>query len=325
MGRDREARADEPAGKAIDVAVAVLLRHDGFFLLGQRAPDTVFAGYWEFPGGKCESGEAPRQALARELAEELGIRVRHARRWITRDYAYPHARVRLHFFRVSDWDGEVNDHVHAALSWQHPDRITVSPLLPANGPVLRALALPDFYGITRAGQVGVARQLAELEAAIASGLRLVQLREQPLPPHERIAFASEAVAICRAGGARVLVNTDVSLAAELGADGVHLNAEALALCRERPPLPLVAASCHDAGELAAAASLDLDFAVLGPLRSTASHPERPALGWQRFAALVEGCPLPVYALGGLRRADLATALEHGAHGIAAIRAAWGTD
>ena len=325
MDHDREACANERADRPVDVAVAVLLRHDGCFLLGRRAPDTVFGGYWEFPGGKCESGEAPRQALARELAEELGIRVRRARRWITREYAYPHARVRLHFFRVSDWDGEINDHVHAALSWQHPDRITVSPLLPANGPVLRALALPDFYGITRAGEVGAARQLAELKAAIASGLRLVQLRERTLPPHERVAFASEAVAICRAGGARVLVNSDVALAAQLGADGVHLNAEALARCRERPPLPLVAASCHAAGELAAAASLDLDFAVLGPVRPTASPPERPALGWTRLAALIVACPLPVDALGGLRRADLAAALEHGAHGIAGIRAAWSKD
>jgi 8-oxo-dGTP diphosphatase len=130
------------------------------------------------------------------------------------------------------------------------------------------------------------------------------------------------VALCHHHDARVLINGDAQLARALGADGVHLPAEQLMRCRQRPELPLVAASCHDAQELTRAATLGLDFVVLGPVQATATHPRQPPLGWPAFARLVAGSSLPVYALGGLGRADLTHALAAGAHGIAAIRGAW---
>ena len=85
---------------------------------------------------------------------------------------------------------------------------------------------------------------------------------------------------------------------------------------------LCAASCHDEAELARAAALGLDFAVLGPVASTPSHPGAAPLGWTRVAELLRATPLPVYALGGLERADLDVAIDHGAHGVALRRAAW---
>jgi len=85
---------------------------------------------------------------------------------------------------------------------------------------------------------------------------------------------------------------------------------------------LCAASCHDAGELARAAQIGVDFVVLGPVKPTPSHPQARPLEWQRFAQLVKGTPIPVYALGGLDQADLETAIASGAHGIALRRAAW---
>jgi 8-oxo-dGTP diphosphatase len=87
-------------GAIVDVAAAVILRPDGAFLLACRPPGKVYAGYWEFPGGKVEPGEGLADALARELHEELGIDVVSATPWITRVFSYPHATVRLHFFRV---------------------------------------------------------------------------------------------------------------------------------------------------------------------------------------------------------------------------------
>ncbi|MBZ0091824.1 MAG: NUDIX domain-containing protein, partial [Sulfuricellaceae bacterium] len=90
----------------IDVVAAVLQRPDGSFLLAQRPADKVYAGYWEFPGGKIEAGESAPAALARELHEELGIEVKRAYPWLTRRYTYPHATVKLNFFRVTRWDGE---------------------------------------------------------------------------------------------------------------------------------------------------------------------------------------------------------------------------
>src|SRR5690606_4788853 len=129
--------------------------------------------------------------------------------------------------------------------------------------------------------------------------------------------------LARDAGVELLLNGAVELARELGL-GLHLRAAQLAEWRERPigkGLAL-AASCHDASELALAEALGVDFAVLGPVLSTHSHPESKPIGWAGFAEIRRRSSLPVYALGGLAREDLATAREHGAQGIAAIRGLW---
>lgn len=309
--------------KRVDVAAAVITRPDGSFLLGQRAPGTFYPGYWEFPGGKVESGESPRQALIRELGEELGIQAREAWPWLTREHAYEHAHVRLHFFEVPEWTGAINDHVHAALAWQRADALAVGPMLPANGPILKALRLPRRMGVTHAGEIGVPAQLAALEHALERGLRLIQIREPDLSPATLETLARQALERARPTGAVVLVNGRPELAAKVGANGLHLPATQLATTTHRPDFEWVGASCHTRAELERAAELGLDYALLGPVQATASHPDRPALGWPRFTQLVSGLPLPVLALGGLRNTDLLGARAAGAHGIAAIRGAWG--
>ena len=308
--------------KIVDVAAAVIFRDDGSFLLGRRPPGSIYAGYWEFPGGKVEAGETPRLALSRELHEELGIDVEAAYPWIVREFIYEHAHVRLHFFRVLRWSGELRDLQHDALAWQSANRVEVTPLLPANAPVLAALALPDFYAISHAAEIGVEAQLAALSRALDQGLRLVQLRDGKLAVAQRSAFAHAAVELCHQVEARVLINGDATLATDSGADGIHLSAVQLMSLQSRPAFPLVGASCHDRAELAQAARLGLDFAVLGAVKETVSHPTRPGLGWTVLADMLAGCPLPVYAIGGLVRDDLPQAWSAGAHGIAAIRAAW---
>lgn len=308
--------------KIVEAAAAVILRPDGSFLLGRRPEGKPYAGYWEFPGGKIEPGETAAQALVRELHEELGIEADRYTPWITREFVYPHAHVRLHFFRVAGWHGEIRDIHHATLAWRRADNVDVAPLLPANLAVLRGLTLPDFYAITHAGEIGIEAQLKALERALGGGLRLLQIREPHLSVERREAFAREATRLAHAHGARVLVSGDIALARHVGADGVHLPSARLMQLENRPDLPLVAASCHNAPELARAAALELDFVVLGPLRETLSHPGVHCLGWERFAQLLENLSLPAYALGGMRREDMAEAQQAGAHGIAAIRAAW---
>lgn len=103
-----EGPADAAASRRLEVVAAVLTHADGRFLLGQRPAGKVYAGYWEFPGGKIEPGEAPAAALARELHEELGIEVTRAHPWLIRDYDYAHAAVRLRFFRVLEWSGRLH-------------------------------------------------------------------------------------------------------------------------------------------------------------------------------------------------------------------------
>jgi 8-oxo-dGTP diphosphatase len=306
----------------LEVVAAVISGPDGRFLLGQRPAGKVYAGYWEFPGGKIEPGEAPLAALKRELHEELGIEVERAYPWLTRDYDYAHAAVRLHFFRVVRWSGEPHGRENQGFAWQFPGAISVDPLLPANGPILRALLLPPVYAISNAAELGEREFLLRLERALAGGLKLLQVREKEMVADALLRFAGRVVELAHARGARVLVNGDAELALRAGADGVHLTSAQLMQAQRRPQAGLVGASCHDAGELARAQALGVDFAVLGPVQPTPSHPGAAGIGWDRLAVLLENCALPVYALGGLKVSDLEAAQQRGAHGISMLRGAW---
>ncbi len=208
--------------KIVEVAAAVLQRPDGSFLLAQRPPDKIWAGYWEFPGGKIEPGETPYHALVRELREELGITVTTAYPWLTRVYAYPHATVRLHFFRVTAWSGELHPHEGQQFSWQPPlslalspegarGRVVVSPVLPANGPILRSLSLPDLYAISNVAELGEEEFLRRLEAALDNGLRLVQLREKDYSRDALRGLALKMLPLLRRHDARLIVNADIAV------------------------------------------------------------------------------------------------------------------
>lgn len=310
------------AGRIVQVVAAVIYRPDGRFLLAQRPAGKVYEGYWEFPGGKVEPGESAAAALARELDEELGIKVKRAYPWITRRYVYAHATVDLNFYRVTDFEGDAHGRENQSLSWQSIEHIDVCPLLPANGPILSALSLPPIYGISNAGETGVAAAIQGIEQALESGLKLIQVREPLVETRMLQEFAATVLNRARAKGARVLVNADAKLAQALGADGLHLKAGQLRSLSERPAFALVGASCHDACELERACRLGVDFAVLGPVASTVSHPGAAPIGWKGFEQLIKGCSLPVYALGGMTTEHLEQAWACGAHGVAMQRGAW---
>ena len=308
--------------RRVEVAAAVITRPDGGFLLGQRPAGKVYAGYWEFPGGKVEPGEVALAALKRELREELGIEVRTAYPWLTRDYDYAHAAVRLRFFRVTEWSGTPHGRENQRFTWQLPHAINVDPLLPANGPILRALSLPPVYAITNAGETGEHEFLRRLDRALAGGLKLLQVREKEMAGEALLHFAGEVVRRAHACGARVMVNGDIALAQRTGADGVHLTSSQLGRPAARAPSLLVGASCHDAAELVRAQAVGADFAVLGPVQPTPSHPGSAGIGWDGFAMLLQDLALPVYAIGGMKLPDLETARRCGAHGISMMRGAW---
>lgn len=308
----------------VEVAAAVILRADGReFLLAQRPEGKVYAGYWEFPGGKVEPGETIHQALVRELHEELGIAVTAASPWLTRRFTYPHATVRIHFWRVTAWEGEIGITApieHSAVAWQAcGEAASVDPILPANGPILKALALPTVMAITNMQENGEDNELSRLEAAVGQGLRLFQIRDKGLLGAERAWFAQAAIEMVRDRGTLVVLNDDTGLARAIHAHGLHLSAARCRETAERPDFPWVGASCHNAGELAQAEALGLDYALLGPVLPTATHPGTPALGWEEFSRLIAGTTLPVFALGGLAMEQLAEAQTHGAHGIALMR------
>jgi 8-oxo-dGTP diphosphatase len=306
----------------VEAAVAVIVREDGRVLLGRRPEGKPWAGWWEFPGGKIEDGESPYHALQRELHEELGIEAETAYPWLTRTFAYPERTVKLRFFTVSAWHGEPHGRENQQLSWQDPSAISVSPLLPANAPVVDALRLPPVYAITNLEELGEQRFFEVLGHKLEQGLRLVQVRENWLAPEALAAFSARVIARCKHYGARVLLNGEEAMTRHLGADGVHFSSSRLMALSSLPDGLLCAASCHNAQELARAAELGMDFALLSPVMRTPSHPEIDPVGWAGFARMIEEYPLPVYALGGLQPADLSCARRHGAHGIAMQRAVW---
>ena len=295
----------------IEVAAAVLQRPDGAFLLAQRPQGKVYAGYWEFPGGKIEPGEPADKALARELHEELGIDIGPAYPWLTRVFTYPHGTVRLNFFRVQAWKGEPHPREDQAISWQQSAAPMAAPMLPANAPVLASLALPAEYGITSAAHYGIAEMLARIERRLQRGMKMLQVREPDLDESEKKAFTRQAIRLAHDYGCKVLVKS-----AFPGADGIHFTATQLAVLKERPE-GLAAASCHTREELKRAMALELDFAVLGPVKD-----KSPALGWDRFRELAAFSSIPIYAIGGLTHADMEDAWRAGAHGLAMIRGAW---
>jgi 8-oxo-dGTP diphosphatase len=130
--RPREGGADR---KVVDVAVGVLIRIDGDFLLTSRPPGKVYEGYWEFPGGKLEPGESVEAALRRELQEEIGVTIGAVHPWKVEMVDYPHALVRLNFCKVFEWTGELQMHEGQSFAWQSLP-VSVQPVLPGTVPVL---------------------------------------------------------------------------------------------------------------------------------------------------------------------------------------------
>ncbi|MCB2263084.1 MAG: Nudix family hydrolase [Candidatus Thiosymbion ectosymbiont of Robbea hypermnestra] len=308
----------------IHVVAGAIADARGRILIARRPGQVHQGGRWEFPGGKLEPGETPVAALARELNEELGIRVLSSRPLIRVRHDYGDRRILLDVRRVVSHEGEPQGHEGQPLAWVHPQAMDPAAFPAADRPVISALRLPERYLITGADPQVPGRFLNRLDRALASGVRLVQLRAHDLRDDHYIHLALGAFQLCTEYGARLLLNRDPALVRELPCHGLHLTARRLTALAHRPwdDRYLVGASCHDARELSQAARLGLDYALLSPVRATHSHPDARPLGWLRFAALAEAAGLPVYALGGLGPDDLERAFAHGAQGIAAIRGFW---
>ena len=314
--------------KVVQVAVAIIQQADGQFLMASRPTGKGWAGWWEFPGGKIEASETPEQGLSRELEEELGITPTKTQAWLTRRFDYPATHdsvaktVKLHFYFVTEWQGTLEAKEGQQLSWQTPANITVSPVLPANAPIMHALALPTIYAITNLHEMGEQAFISALESQLKQGLKLIQIREKQLAAADLVHFAKKVITLAAKYKAKVLINSDFELARQLGADGVHFTSAQLLALQQKPADLMVAASCHDAFELAHVEKLGLDFVVLSPVKTTKSHDDAVPLGWHNFAQMIENCNLPVYALGGMCKSDLPHALQCGARGVAMQRALW---
>lgn len=312
-----------PSGPVIEVAVAVISDGQGRYLLSQRHPAAHQGGRWEFPGGKLEPGETSGMALERELVEELGIRPTRYDCLIVIPFSYPEYRVRLHVYHVNAFAGSPRGCEGQRLGWFSSSELSGVRLPDANRGILTALRLPERHLITPEPDHD-SDFIAKLESTLEAGVRLVQLRAKTVTDSRLKRLAEAAVAVCHDYGGYLILNGPVEMARAVGADGVHLTTAALAQMRpgSRPQKLWLSASCHNVDELARAAALDVDFALCSPVRPTASHPHAHAMGWQGFAELVALAPFPVYALGGMRVADIEQARQCGGQGVAAIGGLW---
>lgn len=320
-----------PPEFVLHVAAAAIFDEHGRVLIAQRPTHVHQGGLWEFPGGKVEAGETVREALARELHEELGIDVQQARPLIRVRHDYSDKSVLLDVWRVDDFSGET---LSVALSvsergregqplvWVQPHELSVYDFPAANIPIVTAVQLPDYYLVTPNPDDDFPAFLAQLETRLRDGIQLVQLRAKTLSDIDYLALAKQCQSLCEQHDAALMLNADPGLVAEVGAAGVHLDSGRLASLSERPDVKWVSASCHSPEQLRQAEKLGADFVMLSPVAATASHPDIVPLGWEQFQVLADLAHCPVYALGGMTPADLQQAFAHGAQGVAAIRALW---
>ena len=266
-----------------------MLRPDGQVLLAQRPPGKAYAGYWEFPGRQARGRrDAARTRSRASCTKNSASSCAARRRGSCRNSSIRTRTSSCTSSACSRGTASCVGHDGQAFAWQTPGRYTVAPLLPANTRILAALELPPVYGITlRGGRWARTAFLARAERAFAAGLRLVQLRDKDWPL-DRASRAGAALC-CRsrgAFGARVLLNGTVDDARAAGCDGVHWTAAALAAATVAAGRPARRARrAIRASEIARAGALDLDFAVLGPVAATPTHPHAPPLGWDGFARM----------------------------------------
>lgn len=301
----------------LQVAVGVVKNREGKVLISLRHAELHQGGLWEFPGGKIEASETARQALVRELNEELNITVTAASPLITIKHQYPDRLVQLNVFLVEQFSGEAKSLEGQPFKWVTPAELKHYAFPAANQPIITAARLPHHYAILDDAEEALL--LPSLQKLLNRGVKLIQARLKNLPPAAVATFIEQAYPLCQQQQAVLLMNSAVDYSGEV--DGIHLTSRDLMALGNRPGnCRWLAASCHNLEQLQQAQNIGVDFVVLAPVLPTQTHPGAASLGWEQFSDLVAKVNLPVYALGGMTESSLSSARQSGGQGIAAIRA-----
>tara|TARA_R110002095_G_C4214888_1_gene236441 strand:- start:148 stop:1071 length:924 start_codon:yes stop_codon:yes gene_type:complete len=305
----------------LKVAVGVITNQLGEVLISKRAAHAHQGGLWEFPGGKLEPEESGYEALKRELFEELNISISSAKPLVEIHHQYEDLSVHLDVYTVDNFQGEARGMENQALKWVTVAELKNYSFPTANKRIIETLHLPHFYPIVDESIGGSSTMLAHLDDLIARGYTMIQWRAHSLNVEDYTSLAKRAMQLCEKTGVRLFLNTDIDLAIELNAQGVHLSAHHLDTpCQQVPDSIQLAVSCHTLKELERAHDMGALFALLSPVCETKSHPDEKPLGWGGLAKLAGLSAIPVYALGGVGPEDIKLALLNGAQGISGIRA-----
>jgi 8-oxo-dGTP diphosphatase len=309
--------------KSVHVAVAVIENGSGDMLIAKRPDHLHMGGFWEFPGGKVEADETALQALQREIQEEVALDVHAAEPLLQIPFQYPDKNVLLDVWCVKRYSGDVSGCEGQQVAWVPRSRLHAYQFPPANRAILTALQLSDRLLVT--GNFSDAAEcLQRTRNALENhGIRAVLFRAHHLDASAYESLAAGMEDLCRQFQAKLLLNTDVGAYVGL-ADGLHLSAQRLSLCSERPVATskLFGVSCHNENEIRKALAIGADYILLSPVLPTATHPAAAHLGWDGLAALLAFCSVPVFALGGLDDSHQPALKALGVFGVAGIRAWW---
>jgi len=313
--------------------VAAVIRDQqdpGRIFITQRKQGQHLQNLWEFPGGKVEAGEAPYHALKRELHEETGITVSSAQPFQSVFHRYPDKAVFLDVWEVNAYTGEPHGREQQQGKWIPLGQLGDYEFPAADDPVLQALTLPAELLITP--DVSVEHQHAYLQQFEQLLQRhaypLVLFRSPQLEDATYVDLAMQMQDIGRPSGSRIVIERNNLKSIKNKAfepfKHRHLSAHLLNALKRRPfdDSITLSASCHGIEELTLAQRLGCRYALVSSVRETDSHPGRPAKGWFGFNRLARRSHLPLYALGGVRRRDLAVARYQGAIGVAGISDFW---
>lgn len=315
--------------KRVHVVAAVIRGRDQRVLIAKRPDHVHMGGLWEFPGGKVEQGEAPLEALKRELKEEVGLAVVSAQPLIQITHDYPDKQVYLDVWEVSEFTGVARGVEGQQIEWVHAADLAAYEFPAANQPIVTSTLLPSTCLIT--GHANAADvYLSAIEAALDRGHRLFILRPS-CPDIDLVTVISALKNMAHFDAAQWQWHIDwgtaapakfITLVSEHKNFGVHFSARKLEHNLEPFEDSLLSASCHDQSELAVAQQQGMDFVLLSPVSATKHYSNAELLGWVGFSALVKRINIPVFALGGVTLDDVHNARLAGGQGVACVRAWW---
>lgn len=302
----------------VHVAVAVIPDSRGRVLVSKRHVDSHQGGYWEFPGGKVESGESVLDALKREIREELGLVIKQAFPLKKISHHYDDKFVLLDIYLVSEFEGQPSGLEGQLVKWQAIDALQQSDFPAANAGIIKTIQLPTELAITP--EAGSFDELLELVQNLQKqSIRIIQLRQKHLGIKQYARWSEELISYLADSEVLLMFNQPLAEYRANGNGGYHCSSEVLHALDSRPAVAsLVSASCHGLADLQKAEQLQLDFALLSPVAKTDKYEDEAILGWQQFAFLANQVSIPVFALGGMSRSDQPIARHFGAYGIAGI-------
>jgi 8-oxo-dGTP diphosphatase len=306
-----------PQDNPLHVAVGVIKDTKGNILISRRHQASHQGGLWEFPGGKVEQGESVQQALIRELKEELGITVSSLTPLIKINHQYSDLKVLLDVWVVTNFSGEARGLEGQKITWVTPEQLPTYSFPEANYPIISAAQLPREYAIINGADLP--HLFNDLNTVLKKGVRLIQARIKALSCHETALFFQQAIPLCKAHGASLLINSAVNYKGNMTDTGIHLTSFSLMSLKQKPTgYRWVAASCHTIEELRQAEKIGVDFVVIAPVLATQTHPDAKPLGWKQAEELINNINIPAFVLGGIKPSDLHHAQKIGAQGIAGI-------